>query len=630
MGKILRIGGDGQPNYNLLETSDYDAENPAATTSAWSDSLATEQEFNQLPFVEVSAQGALVTFTRFPDAFLGAMVKIQPTYDTSIGENPAFEMWTHESGGDWTLRRRILLANVFVGIPSGSYGVLDLTFFPYLRNVDQVWLTLSPGDTGAPTVDFVSIHLFGLCEGAIRHPPGRGSGDPCADPTDPFYTGFDDNGDPCPGTTFGPPASPTPTLDVCNPESIDTFREFAYTIPGFGEVFDAWLETNEQAIADYCAGIDVDPPVAPTPPGSPPALPPLDLCDETSIEAFRAAVSGDAARLAQFEDFLDQNEADGFFDLVCQEPEPEEQYIDPETLEPDDDPTGNAPEPFGGGPGGQPVPAPPEQDRGPARSTPAQYSTTLQRHFFFFYAEADRDAFLANAEADEDASIQEAILDPRTQYFIFGNGNEPPQDMQSMDRISFALRGVKTGDLVTITALQGRVQGVNPPRGFVSFPTLRSATSMTASWIVNWLVERTNRLAGIPGTTVENGGDSSATVSQRQSIVTTGSTVPVLTAVTAYSDPAAGIISDPGYADEVSHSVDIGLDSEGGDRNGIVRKHRAGANAFDPPHSRSTGTSQRRLYIRLDITKRFSSGIGLDDTNDVYAIVTITPDNTSL
>src|SRR5262245_8407253 len=112
MGRILRVGTDTTINYTLLETSAYNAGDPAATTAAWPDTAAMDQLFDQAsPTVVMDAQGALVTFSRFPDRFLGAMIKVAANYDRDTGENPAIEMWTHDSESDeWTRRRRVLFA----------------------------------------------------------------------------------------------------------------------------------------------------------------------------------------------------------------------------------------------------------------------------------------------------------------------------------------------------------------------------------------------------------------------------------------------------------------------------------------------------------------------------------------
>lgn len=350
MGRILRIGTDDVINYTLQSTSAYDEDDPAATVAAWPDSEAMDQLFDQpAPTVVEDEQGALVTFSRFPDRFLGVMVKVAANYDTETGEAPALEMWTHNSLTDeWTRRRRVLFANVFTGSRTGVRKVYDFTLFPSLLNVDQVWITMDPGDEGSPTLDWYSIQLFGQCETVQRNDQGGGS-DPCSDPNDPFYPGDDICGE-----VFGNPPPTCADPDWCNEASIQDYRAcLAANVPEFLPIFDVWLDANRDGLRDFCAGIEPFPdPVAPTPP-TPNPLPPLDLCDDDSIAAFRAAVSGDAERLAQFDAYIDGLEADGFFGLVCPDPEPEEQYVDPETgLPAEEPPTGATP--FGSGPGGVP------------------------------------------------------------------------------------------------------------------------------------------------------------------------------------------------------------------------------------------------------------------------------------
>lgn len=381
MGRILRIGTDALPNYSFLKTSAYDALAPAATTAAWSDSLAMDQPFDQPDPTTVAAEGVLVVFERLPDVFLGALVKLEPTYDISIGENPVLEMWTHDiDAAAWTIRSRIVLSNIFEGIPTGTRKLLDFTLASWLRNVDQVWLTMAPGATGSPTLSFVLVQLFGKCEGAL--PKGKDPEDPCADPNDPLYTGLDDEGNPCPGTEPFP--VPTDTLcigfdtpgclDICNLNHVAEYAEWASTIPGYREVFDAWYNTYAPLISLACNAVgdpDDVPPQPPLPPAPPPAL---DLCDQDSIDAFRAFYAGDAELLANFDAYIDSLTADGFFDFTCPVEEPPEEYIDPVTLLPADEPTGDPTGPFGRGPGGEipPMPPPDEGGGGGGGSEPIQ------------------------------------------------------------------------------------------------------------------------------------------------------------------------------------------------------------------------------------------------------------------
>ena len=603
MGRILRVGIDTVVNYTLEETSAYDDTNPAATTAAWPDDDAADQLFTQQNATLVTAQGALVTFQRFPDTFLGAMVKARATYDFDAGEDPALEMWTHDSvTNDWTLRRRILFSNVFVGAASGVRKVYDLTFFPFLRTVDKVWLTMDPGDTGTPTMEFMSIQLFGQCEASLRVDTSDPY-DPCANPTDPFYTGFDDEGNPCPGTTFGPPATDDgpPELDVCNPASVQQFRDFAATIPGFLEVFEAWLATNAEAINLYCAGITPGPaPEPPSPPGSPPALPPLDLCDQTSIDAFRAALSGNATQLAEFETYLDGLTDSGFFDLVCPPAEPEEVYVDPETLEPADDPESD-PSPFASGPGGQPqFPRPDDPPgRGPGgRGVPDEYAVTLNRPLFFFFSAAEQALFEANLNTNEDADIIEAWGSRHKQVEIFGNGQEPINGsgffQNAIDRLAINIHGLSTADIIQLTARSSNAAVT--PRRFVTYVGSKTAASISAAQIVDFLIERTTRLLGIPASVVEDGGDNSATVSQSKAIVGPGTGSSVLTVVTAYDDNAHGIFGSPSFSDEATYTVS-GFN---------IHKHlRDGLDTSGPPFTNpARGCRHPWLFFNIAVTKK--------------------------
>lgn len=465
MGRILRIGTDLATNYTLFATSGYDANNPPGTTSAWPDSLAMDQSFTQVPFVTVTELGALVEFNRFPDTFLGAMVKIKPTYDTSIGEAPIFEMWTNSDADGWVKRRSIALTNVFVGVPTGTYKVLDLTFFPFLRGITQVWLTLNPGTAGAPTVEFVSIQLYGQCDGSLRNDHGGGPGGACDDPTDPFYTGFDNEGNPCPGTTFGPPTSPDPpTLDVCNAASIANYRVYAQTIPGYVEVFDAWLEANALLISEACAGTGVGgTPSPPSPPGSPPALPPLDLCDPASIDAFRAALAGNPDQVTAFDEYIDGLTAVGFFDLVCAPPEPDEVPIDPVTLAPVNPEPPNPPVPFGSGPGGQPQFPRPGNRPGPARHSGGSDTVEDEYHYLFMPGPFAKDFITSNLGAQPQA-IQDAINNSEMRYVLYGGDvspsitSTPSTAFARLTRINFHFRNMLPGYVIGMLSA-GSVQG---------------------------------------------------------------------------------------------------------------------------------------------------------------------------
>jgi len=401
VGRILRIGVDTVTNYTLLATSAYDAGNPAATTSPWPNSAAMDQLFTQASPTEVSAQGALVTFSRFPDSYSGAQVKLHPTYDVSTNENPFFEMWVHDSVAlTWTLRASIQLSNPFVGIASGARKVLDFTFFPFLRHIDMVWLTLNPGVVGAPTVQFDAIQLFGQCEGALRSGSGPGGIQYTCDPSkaDPtaippiVYTGFkviysstppfithvpcdDFAGDP--GCAFP---------DLCNPASIAVYRECLRGIGDGGTSlnnFDGWFTLNNALITSNCNG-NTNTALPDPPPVKAPKLPPVDFCDPTSIDAHRAAIAGDADLLASFNALIDTLTEAGFFTLVCPPADPPATYVDPVTLQPAADPTDQPVRPFHAGPGGDPAPNPPVQKSVPPKA-PGTGGGGQQEFIAFFF-----------------------------------------------------------------------------------------------------------------------------------------------------------------------------------------------------------------------------------------------------
>lgn len=372
MGRILRIGNDSNTNYSFLATSAYNAASPAATTSAWPDSFSMDTPFNLPQFSPVTEQGVLVTFDRLPETFNGAMVKLTPTYNVSGGEDPFFELWTHDSvSGLWTKRRSIEFKNLFVGIASGATRILDLTFFPYLPHVDKAWLTMNPGAIGTPALNFVSIALFGQCHSALRDQSGGPGGFDGCDKSHPeTYTGFkllaDGTFVPCDDVNEPPPFT-LQFPDLCNPESIASYREALRAIGDGGtslNAFDSWFTLNRDLIAQGCAGQLTTPlPIAPSPPL--PKLPPLDLCDEVSIDAFRAAIAGDATALSDFNAFIDQLDAAGFFTLSCPPKDPAATYVDPNTLKPTAEP--DPPRRFGFGPGGQDGNPPPTP-----KSTPPQ------------------------------------------------------------------------------------------------------------------------------------------------------------------------------------------------------------------------------------------------------------------
>lgn len=603
MGRILRVGTDTVTNYTFLQTSAYDENAPAATTSPWPDSASMDQLFNQPNPTGVVAQGVLITFARFPDTFLGVMVKVEPTYDSGAGEHPFLEMWTHDSVTTlWTRRRRIDLLNLFVGIPSGTRKVADLTFFPFLRTVDKVWVTMDPGVVGAPTMEFFSIQLFGQCEQSLRRdtnngPPGGG-----------------------PEPTFGPPTEdPLPPIDICNVTSIEQYRDALRNIPGALEQFDAWYDSNAETIASLCAGIDANPPNTPVLPPMPvpplPPLPELDLCSQDSIDAFRAALAGDADALANFDAFITQLETDGFFEANCATPPPDETYVDPNTLEPTPEPDTDNNTPFGAGPGGQPQ-FPRASDRpGNGSGEPTEFATTVSRYLFFFFSNGEKDEFVT-ALGSESAEIQTAWADVRKTVVIFGNGEFDPPIQSAINTITFTVNGVSRDDIVQIISLRASshflaYQDSIPPI-FRVWNGDKVSASINATNIVDWLITRGSRLAGIPGSSVENGGQAGSTVAQSKGVVVgTGEDGAVTLTLTSAFDPTAhAIFGSPSASDEATH--------------GTIHKHIANGFDPDPPFDPITVCRHRLLFFRFDITKRIASFDEDSGANSVFITSTHT------
>jgi hypothetical protein len=429
MGRIRRIGTDTVTNYSFLATSAYDSTDPAATTSAWPDDAVMDQLFSQPGPTEVEEQGVLITFERLPYAFNGAYVKLKPTYNASVGEDPFIELWTHNSQTSiWTRRHRIELSNPFVGIESETRKVMDLSFFPFVTDVDKVWITMDPGSVGSPTLAFSGLQLFGQCRQTITtpNPGGTLEDDPCLE--NPF--GFDKEGNPCltPGadcSQFPEGCAPNqgPPLDVCNPTSVDTYKQFLAGIGDGGVAlleFNAWLDANADIIALACADLGPDPVPPPVPPLPP--LPKLDLCDQDSIAAYRTAI-GDPTLQAEFDSFIEALTNEGFFDVNCPTPPPDEPpvYVDPVTQEPAPDP--DLP------PGEDPnfpqnnVPPATNDTTDPAFNTPdpqtgaVPTTPTVTEHIIFvFSSSAAKSTFEANL-GDYDAEIQN-VYPRRGQTFI--------------------------------------------------------------------------------------------------------------------------------------------------------------------------------------------------------------------
>ncbi len=403
MGRILRIGTDTVTNYTLQSTSAYDATNPAGTTGTWPNTPAMDEPFTTALPIEIAEQGVLISFARLPFAFTGALVKIRPTYNTSIGEDPFIELWTHNSVSlVWTRQRRIELSNLFVGVESGTRKIMDLTFLPFATEVDKVWITMDPGLTGSPTMKFVGIQLYGECKQTITtpNPPGTIDDDPCLE--NPF--GFDKDGNPClvPGvdcSKFPEGCAPNagPTLDVCNPASVDQYKQFLEGIGDGGVAlleFNNWLTVNADAIALSCAGEGPDPPAPPVPPVPP--LPKVDLCDPDSRAAFREAL-GDPALQADFDALVEALTNEGFFTTNCPTPPPDEPpvYVDPVTQSPDEDPdlpAGTDPQ-FNPKPNPPLDPIPPEiSGQDPTTGNPPNNPDVITERNYFVFASATAQA----------------------------------------------------------------------------------------------------------------------------------------------------------------------------------------------------------------------------------------------
>ena len=500
MGRILRIGVDTVTNYTLLATSAYDAGNPAATTSPWPNSAAMDQPFTQASPTEVSAQGALVTFSRFPDSYSGAQVKLHPTYDVSTSENPFFEMWVHDSVAlTWTLRASIQLSNPFVGIASGARKVLDFTFFPFLRHIDMVWLTLNPGVIGAPTVQFDAIQLFGQCEGALRSGSGPGGIQYTCDPSkaDPtaippiVYTGFkviysstppfithvpcdDFAGDP--GCAFP---------DLCNPASIAVYRECLRGIGDGGTSlnnFDGWFTLNNALITSNCNG-NTNTALPDPPPVKAPKLPPVDFCDPTSIDAHRAAIAGDADLLASFNALIDALTEAGYFTLVCPPDDPPATYVDPVTLQPAADPVDQPVRPFHAGPGGDPAPNPPKQDSVPPKHINAPNQFVTEKIFFIFGGAAAQANFEASLPGNYSAEIQRmyAMREPNTFEALrtLAIANPPSEPYQQTFTVTHLPGGV--GADVSLRVFDLGIQGITHN----GFQTVRIADNVNGPVLTN-------------------------------------------------------------------------------------------------------------------------------------------------
>jgi len=301
-GRILRRGLSGVENYTLDETELYDNTNPAGSVVggfAESTLLILEQPLDA-PIVagvnEIDAEGLLITFARFPHFFEGVVVKIRPTY-TGL-EVPFLEVWLYTVVGGWVKRRRVSLTNPFTGTESDRAKIFDLRFNPVLEDITKVWITMDPGAVGAPSMRFAVVQCYGFCTPTIP----KVAGCPALAKIDGVWVAVDDNGDPTgaevpepclpslclddpaaclvPILDFDPDEPPVPPLDLCDSDSITTFR--ASLSVEDAEFFDQMLDVLDSLgyFEEAC-----DPPEDPyfdpedIAPATEPPEPPDPVCD---------------------------------------------------------------------------------------------------------------------------------------------------------------------------------------------------------------------------------------------------------------------------------------------------------------------------------------------------------------
>lgn len=322
IGRIRRIGNDAETNFSFLSTSAYNAASPAATTAAISDQALFDQALDASGYAETAIEGVLLTFERTCHQFWGIVAKIRPTYDEDILNTTALELWTHDSVAvAWTLRRRILLQNPFVGVVSDRAKFFDLRLSVPLENIDKVWVTMAPDGADTPTMRFIACHAFGQCH-TIIVTPGSCADDPDIDCINPVPC--EDDVDSC--------------LD--GPLDCHDFGAEACDVPPFD-----W------------PGLGPDSPGGGPLPSAPPDFPLVDLCDPVALEAFRDSMTPD--QRAYFDELLSEIELPcldsedgepseiapsnlgGTQDNPIATPlvnQPPEVYVDPETLEPAADP----------------------------------------------------------------------------------------------------------------------------------------------------------------------------------------------------------------------------------------------------------------------------------------------------
>lgn len=397
LGRIRRIGLDTVTNYELLTTSAYSALDPAGTTGAAPDSVLLDQAFTIPNADEITAEGLRIDFTRDCPFFWGVIVKVRPTYDATIDNTTALELWTHSSATNaWTLRRAIQLRNPFVGTPSGEAKFFDLRLAVPLTKIDFVWITMAPmldGDT--PVMRFIALHAYGRChERSIT----RGS---CED--DPDIECIGDGGD-------EEPIDPLDCHDF-GPEVCD--------IPPFD-----WPRTGgggpQPSSGGGPGGWDA------------PDMPLTDLCDPIALQELRDSMT--AEQLAYFDSLLSDielpcleedgetqqelpiNEDDDGTPLLARQPL--ETYYNPEG-EPEDDPR-------------NPSPAGENTENG----------TVWKFPFFLFYNQAREDKFVTLLGNDP-ARVQAAWAHENRTSVLFGA--DAGQRHTSISRITASLTGLVPG-----------------------------------------------------------------------------------------------------------------------------------------------------------------------------------------
>lgn len=462
--RIRRISLDaGSPaNYTLAATSAYDAADPAGTSASWGTTAEVGYMDQALTVTvddatTVDHEGALLTFVRTPQFFLGCVVKVNCTYDVET-EAPILELWTQDATSDvWTKRRAIAFVST-IGAPSGRSKSFNLLFAVPVTNVGAVWVTMNPGDTGSPSMTWLGIHCFGFCQVVPRY-DGNCRNDPTLDCIDP---------NPCLDT---PEACLDPALDC---EDIDPTGELC-TEPPF--------EWPTPTPADG----------GPTPEFEPPAFPIINLCNPAAVEAYKALLTPE--QLTYFEDLLSTSE------FPCLNPEdrspdpvapinedpdnpgepllpqqPVEVYIDPETLAPEADPRSG--------------------ETGTDSNPDTEATKDTEFHFLFLPGPFAYAEMLANLGA-QPASLQEAVAENTLQTKYYGSDAAPIGNVSTafarLDRMRFELHGA-------VASLPDVVVGVRTYVGSVGVYTSLAGPSINSGGYNEWQVDPATSNFGVEGT----------------------------------------------------------------------------------------------------------------------------------